>query len=520
MWNRVLTGMLLALFAADAVSLSAQQPQVAAFPSRSATANEARPTGASAGGPGSAALHDPSHKAGPLTVTLNWRFRAEAWDWFQPSSGQNAYAFEHSLLRIGVGQKSESLEWFVEGAQDAIVGLPSRAIVPGAPGQLGLGGTYFAANSGGQNSANGFVRQAFIGFSLPARVKLRLGRFGFLDGAEVLPADKTLATLVNTRVKQRLVGDFGFSAVGRSFDGADLSLEAGKNNFTLLAARPTRGVFQIDANGELDAELFYGSFTVPVAFRASNGELRLFALGYVDERGVLKTDNRPLTARAADRFHLRVGTYGADYLHVVRTQDRGKFDFLLWGALQSGSWGLETQRAGAFVAEFGWQPAIAALSGLHPWLRAGYSFGSGDSNPTDGTHGTFFQILPTPRAYARFPFYNMMNNEDLFVSSMFRLSHSVAIQSELHTLRLVNSHDLWYLGGGAFQPGTFGYVGRSSGGSRSLANVWDISTDVPLGHGLGLTAYYAHASGKSVIENIYPQGTGAQFGYVETNFHF
>jgi len=48
----------------------------------------------------------------------------------------------------------------VEGAQDAIVNLPTNSILAGRPGQLGLGGAYFAANGTGQNNANGFVRQA------------------------------------------------------------------------------------------------------------------------------------------------------------------------------------------------------------------------------------------------------------------------------------------------------------------------------------------------------------------------
>src|SRR5216683_7811654 len=115
----------------------------------------------------------PSHQLGPLTVSVNWRFRTEAWDWFQPTTGQNAYSFDHSLLRIGLGQKSENLEWFLEGAQDAVVDLPTGAIVSGTPGQLGLGGTYFAANGKGLNNANGFVRQAYFGFKLPANGKLR-----------------------------------------------------------------------------------------------------------------------------------------------------------------------------------------------------------------------------------------------------------------------------------------------------------------------------------------------------------
>src|SRR5690242_2968337 len=44
------------------------------------------------------------HKLGPLDFTVNWRFRTEAWDFFQPPTpAENAYAFEHSLLRVGLG---------------------------------------------------------------------------------------------------------------------------------------------------------------------------------------------------------------------------------------------------------------------------------------------------------------------------------------------------------------------------------------------------------------------------------
>jgi hypothetical protein len=463
---------------------------------------------------------DAPHKLGPLTVFGSWRLRTEAWDWFKPSSptGQNAYAFEHSLLRVGIGQNGESFEWLLEGAQDAILDLPTHAVVSGPQGQFGLGGTYFAANGNGQNNVNGFINQAYIGFDLPEKGKLRLGRFTFLDGTEVTPTDKTLATVVNTRIAQRLIGDFGFSAVGRSFDGAQLSFNAGSSNFTLVGARPTRGVFQIDGMGELDVDLFYGAYTHQVVSAHSAGELRVFAVGYIDERGnVVKTDNRPLAVRTADRDQIRIGTYGGDYVHVFHTDRRGQFDVLAWGVLQNGSWGLQTQRSGAFVGEFGWQPSVRVLN---PWFSAGYSFGSGDSNQNDSTHGTFFQILPTPRPYARFPFYDMENNRDYYGTAVLRFPHSLAVRSEVHALRLANAHDLWYLGGGAFQPHTFGYSGRASGGNGSLANVWDVSLDCPLRYGFSITTYYGHAWGKDVIESIYPNGANAQFGYVETNFRF
>ncbi len=469
-------------------------------------------------GPKPAPASASSHKLGPLDVSVNWRFRTEAWDFFEPSKGQNVYAFEHSLLRIGIGQKTEAFEWLLEGAADGIFDLPPNAVQAAPLGQLGLGGTYYAANGNVRNTASGFLKQAYLGFKMPLKSKARLGRFTFLDGAEVQPKDKSLATLVNTRIAQRLIGDFGFSDVQRSFDGMQLGFNEGNSNITLFGARPTEGVFQMRGMDELNINLFYGALTVPVTTKNNAGEVRIFAIGYMDDRaGVLKTDNRQVGVRTADTNQIRIGTYGADYVHVLHTDHQGQIDFLVWGVFQNGGWGAQTQRAEAFVGELGWQPPVRVIN---PWFSAGYSYGSGDSNPNDNIHGTFFQIMPTPRPFDRFPFYNMMNNEDFYGSAVFRLPRSFVVRSELHSLRLANAQDLWYGGGGAFQPNTFGYTGRASGGASSLANVWDVSLDVPLGYGFSITTYYAHAWGKSVIANIYPAGADAQFGYVETNFRF
>jgi hypothetical protein len=169
------------------------------------------------------------------------------------------------------------------------------------------------------------------------------------------------------------------------------------------------------------------------------------------------------------------------------------------------------------VGEAGWQLPVKALK---PWVSAGYSYGSGDGNPNDSRHGTFFQDLPTPRQYARFPFYNMMNNEDLYASLNLRPVSKLALRSEVHTLRLANAADLWYSGGGAFQPKTFGYTGRPSNGNRGLANVWDLSADYQITRSFSTTLYYGHAWGKGVISSIYPKDANGQLIFLETNFHF
>ena len=175
--------------------------------------------------------------------------------------------------------------------------------------------------------------------------------------------------------------------------------------------------------GELDVNVFYGAYTRSFNSTNNAGSLRVFGIGYIDDRaGVLKTDNRALAVRTADTYQIRIATYGGDYADVFQMGRAGQLDFLVWGVLQSGGWGVQTQQASAFVSEAGWQPPVPVI---HPWFSAGYSYGSGDSNPNDNVHGTFFQILPMPRPFDRFPFYNMMNTEDFYGSATFRLPRCV-----------------------------------------------------------------------------------------------
>ena len=231
---------------------------------------------------------------------------------------------------------------------------------------------------------------------------------------------------------------------------------------------------------------------------------------------MLKTDNRPSAVRSADQAKIEIGTYGVDYVHVYDAGQNGKFDLVLWGALQNGFWGSQSQHAAAFVTETGWQMPFK----VHPWFSVGYSYGSGDGDPNNSRHSTFFQLLPTPRAYARFPLYNMMNNEDAYGALNLRPVSKLSLRTEAHALRLASASDLWYSGGGAFQPKTFGYTGRPSFGNRGLANVWDLSADYQFTRSFGTMFYYGHAWGKGVIDAVYPKQANGQFLFLETNVHF
>ncbi|HUI79126.1 MAG TPA: alginate export family protein [Bryobacteraceae bacterium] len=457
---------------------------------------------------------------GDITVTGSLRARLYGWDWFQAAGGENQYEYSGNLLRLNLAEKRPGWDWDAEFAVPFLLGLPTAATDPAPQGALGLGSNYFTANGGRQNTAMIFPKQLYLRFDGLAGNEnhtLQLGRFLFLDGSELVPKNATLATVKRDRVSQRLLGDFGWSDVGRSFDGVHYSYSLPSSNFTFVGAVPTRGVYQVDGWGWNQVGFGYGSYTHEWGHGRHAADTRFFVIEYDDWRPDLKTDNRPLTIRRGDTENIRIDTFGGHSLHAITT-GAGTIDLLAWGAVQTGRWGTERQRGFAFDLEGGWQPKI--LPALRPWLRAGFTEGSGDGNPNDKTHGTFFQLLPTPRPYARFPFFNMMNTEDLLGALVLRPHAKVTVSSEFHSLRLSNAQDLWYAGGGVYQPWTFGYVGRSTSGKRSLGNLYDTSVEYRANRRITVTGYLGYTQGLASMTQIYPQGKDGRFGYLELLYRF
>jgi hypothetical protein len=454
------------------------------------------------------------HIAG-WTVGGSLRLRFENWDFFKAPPANNSYGYGASLLRVFLSRQFRTQDWLLEMEQPSLLGLPSQAVAPAPQGQLGFGGTYRVASEG--TPAGIFLKQAFVrfkGLGGDQPSTLRIGRFEYGDGLE-LNLEGPLGAVVRDRVANRLIGNFGFTHVMRSLDGIHFSRGASTSNVTFLAARPTEGVFQVEGMKDLNVEIVYGAYTTTHRSHGE-GEARIFGTYYHDGRDVLKTDNRPLPLRAADHKKIDITTIAGNYVNVFPL-GKGKADLLFWGAVQAGAWGTLTHRANAVAAEAGYQLNDAPLK---PWLRAGYFRGSGDDDPLDGTHRTFFQELPTPRPFARFPLYNLMNNEDAFAQLTVIPHPKLTLRSEAHSLDLANAADLWYSGGGAFQKQTFGYTGRPSNGQKQFAAVFDLSADYQFDPQTAFTFYIAHASGKGVVKRIFPAGPTANFLYVEVNRRF
>jgi hypothetical protein len=465
-------------------------------------------------------------KLGDVTITGTLRSRIYAWDWFQPSSGDNQYAYSGNLLRLNFAEKRAGWDWDAELAAPFLLGLPETATAPAPQGALGLGSNYYSANGNSQYSGMVFAKQLFArfkGLGASEANTLQVGRFEFNDGTELAPKNITLAALKRDHISQRLIGSFGWSDVGRSFDGLHYSYSKPTNDFTFVAALPTRGVFQTDGWGWNRAAFGYASFTHEWGRGNHAADTRVFVLDYDDWRHILKTDNRPAAVRRGDTGNIHIETFGAHSLHALTT-NAGTIDALAWGVVQTGRWGTQAQLAHALDFEGGYQPKIPRrfkpVAQLKPWFRGGFTIGSGDDNPNDNRHGTFFQVLPTPRPYARFPFFNMMNTADRFGALILRPHTKITISNEFHALRLSNANDLWYSGGGVFQPWTFGYIGRATAGRRSLGNLYDSSLEYRATRLVTFTGYFGYAQGLASMERIYPKGKDGKFGYIEAVLRF
>ena len=223
-----------------------------------------------------------------------------------------------------------------------------------------------------------------------------------------------------------------------------------------------------------------------------------FWLGYHDGRRVTKSDNRPPAMRTADHNNIRIGTYGGDLLRVF-LPDPVISTFCSGERCKMAAGDNSSHNANAAAVEAGYQLEKAPTA---PWLRAGWFRGSGDSNTTDGTHNTFFQVLPTPRVYARFPFYNLMNSTDEFAQVIDKPVKRLALRSDLHWLQLTSGKTIWYQGGGAYDNKVFGFTGRPGNGHSSFASVFDASADWQTTKNVAINFYYAHAWGKAWLGDL------------------
>lgn len=459
--------------------------------------------------------------AGPwsstLRIEINDRIRGEFVDWFEAGPASNdRYDFWANRFQVGLRvtrdrlfDSSVNLQGFFQFQHSLIDDVPTSAPGPGG---------VYRANTNQRFQQESIFRQGWLSFAAElAGDKLTVmgGRTRFMDGAETVPEDPSLRWIKSTRVAQRLLGPFDYTHVGRSFDGIQAAYDHHMLNVTGFWHQPTSGGFEVDSNkniSQIDVAGVSITAANPEGFEPTDA--RLFWIYYDDHRDVARLDNRPLTERLADTDATTIHTIGGNAAHIFPLAV-GKVDVLAWVAGQLGDWQSQSQRAWAYDFEAGYQPELP----MDPWVRVGFFRSSGDPDPDDDTHETFFQMLPTARLYAKTPFYNMMNNQDLFVQLLLAPLKRLKAQTEFHWLSATESDDFVYFGGGATKKSFFGFGGVPAQGDREIGFLTDIGltwTPVDI---LKFYAYYGHVFGQDVLRNNFAD-EDLNYGYVEMTVSF
>jgi hypothetical protein len=393
-------------------------------------------------------------------------------------------------------------------------GLPDHAV---GPGPLGAGAVYFA-HAGRSDSHQVYLR--YLNFSLKdlaPGLTIQAGRMAYASGSELASGDPKIEAVKRQRVDARIVGEFEWSLYQRAYDGVRIDLARPGWGVTGVALQPTQGGFE-DAAGLMmkDVAVFGSSVGFRPGTVLRNVELQGFAFRYLDHRNVPgRADN---SGRAADAVDLAINSFGATLVGAFPGRDSGQWDAMLWVVGQSGAWYDQTHRAFSLAAEAGYQ---WTTSSWRPWLRGGFLRASGDDDPADDRHGTFFQMLPTVRRYAQTASYSQMNNTDVFAQLLLRPMPALGVRVDVHRVGLASAADMWYFGSGATQSrGTaFGYSTRPSNGATDLATIVEGSADYTVSPRWSLNGYVGVAKGGQVVRSAFA-GSMMTFAYLENVLQF
>ena len=450
----------------------------------------------------------------PVPRSINYfgtlRMRSESWNWFQPASPgvDGNYTFSHNQLRFGgvlpPGHRVSGLrpfETLFEVEAPLLLGLPKHAIAPAPEGSFGAGAAYRLANGSQQGSL--FIKQAYIRMPQTAdSPEVQIGRMELMDGSEIMAKNADLAYIQTQRTSSRLFGTDPFTAVGRSMEGVKLTRTRPGHVLTAAAFYPVTGAFNLDGGDTITKvrQVYFAD-----SRSTQNTSNRWFVESFTDARGIKAIDNASVSTTGA----INVTTVGG---HAITAATRGavRTDALFWGAMQGGEWGSSRIQSNAALAEVGIKhPALGGW-----WLRGGGAHFSGDSNPTDNKHATFYPQLTAPRLYGRTPIYTEANVNDIFLM-LIKRNKKETLRLETHGLYLDKLEDRWYSLGGAFQAtGPFGLVAKPSGGSRSLGSLVDISYDVTMNPRDTVSLYAGYFHGGDVVKASYA-GQSAFLGFMQ-----
>lgn len=296
---------------------------------------------------------------------------------------------------------------------------------------------------------------------------------------------------------QRLVGAFGWSNVGRSFDAVKVRY-ATKAFFVEALAADARTRPQVPDRESQSLWGVYGGFL------QNHPKVQVELYGLVKEDDARIAGETPLV-----KDDTRIATYGGR----VTFKPAKPLAVVLETAFQDGHKGPDDHRADAQALK-----ATYTFAGeLAPYVGAEVDRATGDHNPADRKSGSFDNLFPTNHdKYGLMDYQNWSNLEAFSLNAGFQPAKWVGLRAELHHFNLESAKGAWTAAGGAsLGRDASGVSGRSAGWEWDLLAKGSVPKIKNLSWLAGLSEYHPGSYAEKVRG-----GDTSRYAYIQVGLTF
>ncbi len=312
---------------------------------------------------------------------------------------------------------------------------------------------------------------------------------------------------------ERLIGAFAWNNIGRVFDAAKVRWQNpwfGVDLFTSRPVVPADHQFNMSNDNEYFSGAYFNTKKIPHQTTEAYFLARNVATSALKYTGVTQLPSSP---RDVYTVGLRVKS------------NPGEFNGWDYGAEAMGQFGSfvdlgrrQDHEAYAFFAGGGYTFTETTAT---PRLGLEYNYGSGDSDSTDGTHGTFDNLYPTNHKFYGFmDFASLQNLHNVRLSASAKPLPRLTFTADYHSFWLADTRDVFYnAGGGKRAAGGYGIKPANDshvGSEIDLIMTYAISPVAVLETGFG-----HFFTGKYVDQSLAASGAkDANWVYVSLNLNF
>ena len=356
------------------------------------------------------------------------------------------------------------------------------------------------------------------------RIDLHQGYLA-LGNAKAFPVTAKLGRQELNYGDERLVGAFDWNNLGRVFDAAKLRFQ---NDSVWVDAFVGRLVVPVDGefNVANDYDFFSGVYASTRAL-CPKQEAQVYFLARNVGAGSTAAVDDPLIGLATPRDIYTVGVR----LKSLPGELNG-WDYALEAAGQFGRFSESASGPDldqeAFAATAGGGYTIKACP-MSPRVALEYNFSSGDSDPTDGTHGTFENLFPTNhKFYGYMDFFSWQNLHNPRLTLSAKPAKGLTLSLDCQVFWLADTADYFYGASGAPRrgatPGSGAGYDRNPGYDNHVGSELDFVATYAPRPWLSAQAGYGHFFvGEYVRQSLSAPGYGASdadWVYAQLLFNF